>query len=763
MFGHRIYYAAKPYIPRSLRLGLRRAVARWQRSRNAAIWPIDAAAAKKPVDWPGWPQPNTFAFVITHDVESAEGIAKCRQLAELEMELGFRSCFNFIPEGPYAVPPDLRTWLVDHGFEVGVHDLQHDGYLFDSRANFDAKAERINHYLRAWAAAGFRAGFMLRNLDWLHQLDISYDASTFDTDPFEPQPEGVGTIFPFWIPTPSPAVDAGKSSPSAKAGGREGYVELPYSLPQDSTLYLILGEKTPEIWLKKVDWIARNGGMALINVHPDYLQFPDAPAGSLTFPLAHYTSLLRHIQTIHAGKVWLPLPRDLAQWYQNTVRPRVRPPAPPATFARPASHPPSRISSLGGKRAAVLLYSNYPADPRPRRAAEAMIEAGMEVDLLCLAETKEEPLREVVGGVRVFRIRMKRRRASAWNYLLQYGLFIFSSFWFLFWRSWRRKYDVVHVHNMPDILVFSALTPKLLGAKVLLDLHDPMPELMTSIFGVAPGSLKIRVLKTLEKWSLGFANSVVTVNRACQKIFSARSCPPEKIRVVMNSPDESIFRPPDASSRRPASRADGSPFVIMYHGSLVERHGLDLAVAAVARVLPTIPGIELRIYGQRTPFLDKVMATVPAAKLEHVVRFLGSKSQEEIAQAILDCDVGIIPNRRSIFTELNTPTRIFEYLAQMRPVIAPRAPGILDYFGPDDLIYFELGNLDELAEKILYAYREPAAVARSLARGYDIYLNHCWSQERRRFVNLVADMLNLAREPDDEPAVAEITASRGGG
>ena len=119
---------------------------------------------------------------------------------QLEMEMGFRSSFNFVPEGDYRVPSALRQELLQNGFEIGVHDLRHDGRLFRSAAEFRKRAVRINRYLEDWKAVGFRSGFMLHNLDWLHQLNIEYDMSTFDTDPFEPQPEGRHTIFPNWIP-----------------------------------------------------------------------------------------------------------------------------------------------------------------------------------------------------------------------------------------------------------------------------------------------------------------------------------------------------------------------------------------------------------------------------------------------------------------------------------------------------------------------------------------------------------------------------------
>ena len=142
------------------------------RQRIGDIWPIMPGSERPPENWPGWPQGKKFALVFTHDVESKAGLEKCRSLMQLEMELGFRSSFNFIPEGDYRVPAELRNELTAQGFEVGIHDLKHDGHLFASHRGFKKRAVRINRYAREWGASGFRSGFMLRNLDWLHDLDV---------------------------------------------------------------------------------------------------------------------------------------------------------------------------------------------------------------------------------------------------------------------------------------------------------------------------------------------------------------------------------------------------------------------------------------------------------------------------------------------------------------------------------------------------------------------------------------------------------------
>jgi hypothetical protein len=321
----RTYFRIKPFIPRSIRWVIRRSRIPSIMRNSGDVWPINRAAGGKPVGWRGWPDGKQFALVFTHDIESHEGVRKVRKLAELETSCGICSSFNFIPEGPYEDPVELREWLVDNGFEVGVHDLNHDGHLYESRERFAEKAKLINQYLQKWGAVGFRSGFMLHQLDWLHDLNILYDASTFDTDPFEPQPDGSGTIFPFVVRPP----------------GRErdpGYVELSYTLPQDSTLYILLRETTPEIWKQKLAWIKRNGGLALVNIHPDYIKYPDdgSPSSQPHYPAALVREFMMHIQEEYAGLFWNPLAKELAQWYRDEIS-RIN-------EAMKCEHPPTPVS-----------------------------------------------------------------------------------------------------------------------------------------------------------------------------------------------------------------------------------------------------------------------------------------------------------------------------------------------------------------------------------------------------------------------------------
>jgi glycosyltransferase involved in cell wall biosynthesis len=537
------------------------------------------------------------------------------------------------------------------------------------------------------------------------------------------------------VPRPNGSSTNGHES-TANSPSRDGYVELPYTLPQDSTLFLVLRETTPEIWMRKLDWIAQHGGMILLDVHPDYMSFNGSPQTTTEYPVALYREFLTYVKTRYAGEYWHALPKDVAA---HIIQMRSS-----KTSSREYDELASlRTRRLCGKRAAVLLFSHYPADPRPRRAAEALAAQGANIDLICLRGDDGEPARETFGSINVTRVRLKRRRGSKLGYINQYGGFILTSFFYLASRSLTRRYDLVHVHNMPDVLVFSAIVPKLLRAKVILDLHDPMPELMQTIFRLPEKSLSVVMLKRLEKWSIRFADLVLTVNLACKKIYSSRSCQPDKIKVVINSPDDEVFRfrPGDACDVAGYSGNGSKPFVILYHGSLVHRNGFDLAVDSLEKVRETIPSVRLCVCGKRTSFFEKVMESAHKRGLDGNVDYLGVRNLKGIVDAIQDCDLGIIPNHRNIFTEINTPTRIFEYLVLAKPVIAPKTTGIQDYFGDNDLIFFELGNADDLARKIEFAFSHPAEVAETVKRGQKVYLSHTWSRERLSLLNSIGQLL----------------------
>ena len=225
------------------------------------------------------------------------------KLADLETKLGFRSYFNFVPE-KYTNSNSLHMDIRKLGCEIGVHGLKHDGKLFRSLKIFSQRSAKINAYLNKWKTKGFTSPSMLRNLDWLKALNISYSTSTFDSDPFEPQQEPAKTIFPFWI---------GNSHQS------KGFLEMPYTLPQDHLLFVILKEKNINIWKKKLDWIAEKGGMALVNTHADYINFDGGKLGDEEYPISYYFDFLNYVKQKYCDQYWNVLPADVVRFWKNNV------------------------------------------------------------------------------------------------------------------------------------------------------------------------------------------------------------------------------------------------------------------------------------------------------------------------------------------------------------------------------------------------------------------------------------------------------------
>lgn len=300
----KLFYLVKPLIPRSFQISLRRFLIKRKIVKVSEIWPILPGSEKKPENWSGWKGEKKFALVLTHDVEHKWGYERVEKLMQVEKELGFVSSFNFVPERDYKVEKHLLDKIWQNEFEYGVHGLNHDGKLFKNKKVFDQRSTKINNYLKDWNAVGFRAPAMHHNLEWIKELNVEYDLSTFDTDPFEPQPVGVGTIFPFWV--------KGRNA-------KNGYVEMPYTLVQDFTLFILMNEKSPAIWIKKLDWIAKNGGMVLLNVHPDYINLENKSILE-EFPLKYYTDFLKYVKTNYAGQYWNALPRDISNYYKRQVR-----------------------------------------------------------------------------------------------------------------------------------------------------------------------------------------------------------------------------------------------------------------------------------------------------------------------------------------------------------------------------------------------------------------------------------------------------------
>ncbi len=611
----------------------------------------------------------------------------------LELKYGFKSSFNFVPEGEYRVPDALREELGVAGFEVGVHGLEHDGKLYSSESTFAVKVPRINEYMRRWKASGFRSPLMQHRLGWLHPLDIEYDASTFDTDPFEPQPDGAGTIFPFWVGRPDGS----------------GYVELPYSLVQDFNLFEVLRERNIDTWKRKVDWVAEHGGMVLLNTHPDYMCF-EGERGRDEFPVSHYEELLRYLREAYGASYWTALPREVARYYCERV------PLPLRNTRR---------------KVCMVAYTPYEADNRVRRYAETLVKRGDQVDVIAISGALATSETEI-DGVNVYRVQSREHNErSKWTYAWRLLRFLFTSSRVLTRLHKRNRYDVIHIHNMPDFLVFAAWYPKLTGAKLILDIHDVVPELFASKFETKLKAAYFGLLKVVERLSARFVDHVIVSNHLWHKTVVARSVPEERCSVLINHVDTEMF------SRHTRTREDDK-FIILFPGSLQWHQGLDIAISAFAEVKKKVSNAEFHIYsGAGGDMKASLKRLAQRLGLGDSVRFLGGVPIDEMAAVIANADLGVVPKRADSFGNEAYSTKIMEFMSQGVPVVVSRTKIDSFYFEEGIVHFFPSGNSQAMAQAMLDVINDPDLRASLIARGFEYVERNDWAQKKQEYTDLI--------------------------
>jgi glycosyltransferase involved in cell wall biosynthesis len=388
------------------------------------------------------------------------------------------------------------------------------------------------------------------------------------------------------------------------------------------------------------------------------------------------------------------------------------------------------------KKACMIVYSFYPDDPRVRREAEALVDAGWKVDIICLRGA-EEPALQSYQHVQVYRLScVKRRGASLSTYLTQYSKFFLLATARLVRLHMRRQYDLVQVHNMPDFLVFTALVPKLLGTQVILDIHDLVPELYAAKFVDREDHPFVRLMRWTERRSARFAHHVITVGETFRRRLEGRSVPPERLTVVMNSADTRLFHP-----MKPSAPSNGD-FRLVYHGGVFERYGLDVAVRAVATLKGQIPGLQFEIYGGGDA-LESVTQLVADLGVQDIVHLSGAIPLEKVPPRIAGADMGVIPYRSNLFTELLYPTKAFEYIAMGIPFVMSRTTAMMELFGDIPDLFVAPDDVDGLAAHILALYHSPARRQRLLAAENEAYKPFSWDEQRRKYVTLVHQLTGV--------------------
>ncbi|MBI4684862.1 MAG: glycosyltransferase [Nitrospirae bacterium] len=616
---------------------MRRMYVSRQINRFRNIWPIDESASKSPEGWAGWPEGKRFALVLTHDVDTAKGLKKCKALAKIEEQLGFRSSFNFVAER-YKTSPELRRYLVDKGFEVGVHGLYHDGKYFVSRDEFQRRAAKINQYLKEWDAVGYRSPSMQHNLDWHLDLNIEYDASTFDTDPFEPQPEGIGTIFPFWV---------------SNYSDNKGYVELPYTLPQDFTLFVLLRDETIDAWKRKLDWIAGHGGMALIITHPDYMSFNGAATGLEEYPVEYYRQFLEYIKSRYHDRYWHALPKEIAEFWRKNYKNG------------------NSATAISRKKPNVLMVvENYfPSDIRVKREAYTLKDQ-YNITVIAL-KRKTEKIFERLDGVNVIRIpEFPKLGLGKIQYIAEYFYLTFCSTIIFMSAFLFKRYKAIHVHNPPDTLFLIGLIGKIFLTKFVFDHHDLSPELyLTRFSGKKDFVHKILVL--CEKFSCKLADAVICTNASYKQIAMERhGIEPKKIHIVRNDPviDECFLEKinPDNQIEKNQKK------VLLYIGSINPQDGVDVLLNSLHYLANDLNKKDFICYivGEGDA-LQSVKKIAEELNLSDFVQFTGYIfDREKIKEYLALSDVCVEPAPDNELNRHSTFIKIMEYMGAGKPIVA---------------------------------------------------------------------------------------------
>ncbi len=388
------------------------------------------------------------------------------------------------------------------------------------------------------------------------------------------------------------------------------------------------------------------------------------------------------------------------------------------------------------KHVCMIAYTNYATDARVRREAETLAETGeFHVTFLSLMEgkTARSYVRDGVH-VRELRIRKYRGKNRA-RYILSYFLFLALAFLECAGRAFTGKLDVAHVHNMPNFIVFAAIPAKCLGKKVILDIHDSVPETYLAKFSTGrPGNL-YRLLCMEERISCGIADRIICVNHPQMEALARRGMPAEKIVVSMNVPDPRLFPKTDGKTG-----GGGKTIRIVYHGTITKRLGIDLAIRAVARLSKPCPDLRFIILGDGDDAAE-FAGLIQSLHAEETIRFENRMIPVEDLRAFLsDMDIGIVANRKNIATDLMLPVKMLEYIALGIPVAAPRLKTITWYFTDDMISFFEPENVDSIAGAIETLVRSPERRRQQSRNAGAFFEEYGWEKRKHDLLNLYRKM-----------------------
>ncbi len=400
------------------------------------------------------------------------------------------------------------------------------------------------------------------------------------------------------------------------------------------------------------------------------------------------------------------------------------------------SHP--REAPRRRLRVAMVHISDFRLDSRIQRQARALAERGDEVDLVCVGEREE--LRAGDGVIRVHPVATGKAAGGAGAYVRDYGRFLARALWRITALDMRRRFDLVEVHNMPDLLTATALGPRLRGTPVILNMHDTFPELFATKYGRPEGDRLEALLEIEERLSAKLASRVVTVTDQARLRVEGRGVGVGRTTVVMNSPDERVFGPARAPVQWPAE----GPLRVLYHGGLAPRFGVQSLIEAWTHLRERAPRLHLRVCGSGED-RDRLAALAAEIDPERIDVAPRPVPFERIPAELQAAHIGVVPTLHDRFTELLLPVKLLEYVHMGLPVVSSRLPGISGYFSERELREFTPGTPEDLARAIESVCADPQASRERAARATHKLAGIAWEQQRARYLALVDELTGAVR------------------
>jgi glycosyltransferase involved in cell wall biosynthesis len=393
---------------------------------------------------------------------------------------------------------------------------------------------------------------------------------------------------------------------------------------------------------------------------------------------------------------------------------------------------PCRERGNKAKRACIVRHSYYPQHSHVRRDAETLLSYGYEVDIICI-RGKGQASRETVNGVRVYRLPLQRHRKGILRYIFQYSAFFFLVFWQLTWLSLKSRYQVVEIDSPPDFVIFAAIIPKILGAKIIFFVFDHEPEVLMEQPMFGPDHWAVKILHLVERNSARWADYTIGTQIINKQILEGHGVPRSKISVVLNVPDDSIF------DYHPSLTNDNSIFRVITHGSLLERYGVQTLIRTVPLLIEEIPNLKVNIVGdgEYRPQLEQLAQSMLLVKY---IDFIGFVPRDEVLKYIAEADIGVV----TILSKINPmlPNKLFEYLAMGKPVVTTSIPTIKAYFDHNSVKYYEPDNERDLAGCILELYRNREKRAALAAAGWASYQKYRWTKMKHEYLSVYDKLTN---------------------